>query len=914
MPADDGYLPGLPGGLPELEFYFERHHVPAAGRRFVKKVVTGNPVRRVRSGGGNVTVHYASRKVGRIIQAESRTVERAFVELCEYDPKVTFVLCQPGEIYVRITDSRGRKRLSRHVPDYLLLDDSGFSLVECKPADKLRRDAASANPRFIRDGADWRWPAAEEAAAELGLHYRVFSSESVNGIFLRNQRFLDDYRNLACLDPARAQVVMDRISETGSMRVYEVLALPGVEPQVLWWLLANGKVHADLEHELVFRLDTSSVYASEGEMLTARHQIQFTDNLASLPDVRSVRADPGCILYWDGQPWRVLNRGGKAVTLRHDVEGGQVVPIPIDDFEKLLQTGTLRGDESEAGKLVARKREERIRHASEEELADAQRRYRLLELAEKTGTMPEGTSAASLARYRRWWREGEREFGSGYVGLIRPRGRRPGTPSLGEEQQKRVEETAEVHAKNPKAGSLWDAYSCFRDDCKRDGIRPVPSYETLRRAVKRRLLSEMAAEREGARAAYQLSGPRVLPGDGIPVRSDRVFEIGYVDHTPLDLQLVSQHTETRLGTAWLTLIIDDWSRMPLAMSLSLDEPSRASLSEVLLDCVSRHNRVPDNLSVDQGAEFQSTDFEVALARLGVHKIQHPAAKPRFGSIIERMFGIANTGFVHELMGNTKLARRGRGLSSTHHPARHATWTLPLLQEICEEYLFEVYPSLVHGQLGVPPRERFEAGLARSGERVARYVALDESLRILLAWTPSPATRKVDPVRGITIEHLRYWHPVFGAGDVAGSTVEVKVDPADCTVVFARVRDEWVTCRLADNDADFAGRSRKLLRLVIQELRAQRRLGAKGRVGNAEIMGRFLREIEERETELQGKLGRQMLRDAETRSLPPSESVQGDADLPRLRLVKDESAASETPLRLASEDDDALEGVEPYDVR
>ena len=903
----------LNGQLPELETYFERHNVPAAGREFLRKAMVSPPQRRVGGGGGNVVVRFASKKMRRIIQAESRQIELAFVEHCEHDPNVTLFLCQPAVLQVRIVDSLGRERPIRHVPDYLVLDDRGFALVECKPVQKLRRDAASDRPRFVRDGSVWRWPAAEAAVAGLGIEYRIFSSEDVNVVWYRNIRYLSDFVGMVCPDSDLAKSVRDRLSESGSMRVHEVLALPGMRADVLWWLVANGEVCADLKGELIFDTDVSSVHASIGRMVAARHQQRAPHDAAFSFDVCPVRVEPGARLRWDGRSWTVFNRGDKAVTLRADVDG-QIVEIPIQDFEQILQSGSLQGDESDVRDLVVRRREELFRRASDQALAEAERRLRLLELVEKTGVVPRGESEHSIKRHRRWAREGEQRFGSRFAGLVRRRGRLPGTSGLSAEQQEVLEEIVQQFVVDPKGGRMMGAYARLCDLCEERNVNPIPSYETLRQAVRRYRRSDLVSKREGARAAYQVSGPYVLPGDGVPPGPDRVFELAHVDHTPLDVQLVSRRTGARLGTPWLSLMVDALSRLPLAASLSLDEPSRASLSKLLFDCASRHHRLPDRLMVDQGVEFHSKDFEIALAALGIHKVERPAAQARFGSLIERAFGISNTRLIHELLGNTRLARRGRDVSATHDPKRLAVWTFALIHEVCERWLFQVYPDLIHGSLGAKPREVFDLGLARSGERVARYVVPDDSLRILLAWTPATPTRKVDGVRGIVIDHLRYWHNDFATGDVAGSRVEVKVDPADCCVAFARVRGRWVTCRLADGDADLTGRSRKQIRLAVEELQGQRRVGAQGYVINAKTMGRFLREVDH-----QGELARQMERDAETSLVVPSREVQSGST--GLRLVKGASSdlshgrapsSSSAPLELASDDDDALDGVGSYD--
>lgn len=48
------------------------------GIAYVREVVVSPPARKVQSGRGNVTVRFASRKMGMTIQCESHTVELVF--------------------------------------------------------------------------------------------------------------------------------------------------------------------------------------------------------------------------------------------------------------------------------------------------------------------------------------------------------------------------------------------------------------------------------------------------------------------------------------------------------------------------------------------------------------------------------------------------------------------------------------------------------------------------------------------------------------------------------------------------------------------------------------------------------------------------------------------------------------------
>ena len=195
--------------------------------------------------------------MGRVIQAESRNVELVFVEQCEHDPNVLFFLCQPTRLTVRITDAKNRPRSIRTVPDYLVLHEAeGFYFVECKPLSALEKSVA-ASGRFVRKGSGWSWPAAEEAAAEFGLGYRVFTSETADRFWVRNVRYVTDFVDAACPDPEQAQAVAARVAAARSIRVHELLADTGADPEIVWWLLANGRIAADLQRELCFDLDTS---------------------------------------------------------------------------------------------------------------------------------------------------------------------------------------------------------------------------------------------------------------------------------------------------------------------------------------------------------------------------------------------------------------------------------------------------------------------------------------------------------------------------------------------------------------------------------------------------------------------------------------------------------------------------------
>ena len=704
------------------------------------------------------------------------------------------------------------------------------------------------------------------------------------------------------------------LSQAGSLRIRQALSLPGMESNVVWWLIANNEVWADLSEELVKDDDTSSIHMSQAIMLASRHLREPLAEIAGSHKINAVRVEPGFPVRWDGEPFVILNRGRKKVTLQHDVEDGGIVSVLLGDFSKLLREGSIRGDEDGIAARISAKREALVRRASKEALKGAEWRCKVLREYGETGIVPVGSTKRSVERFEKWAREGKRLHGGEFFGLIRLRGRPRGTPELDRKREAVLAEMVEKYGDNRGGAGYSVIYRELLSRCKELGLYPPPSYWTLRRRLKELRLPDVILRREGWRAAYDAMGP-VRRMEDVPAAPARAFQTAHLDHTPLSVKLVSRYTgkvlESRVS---LSFIVDAYSGMPLAMYVSFDHPSKVAVCEILLDCLVRHARLPDNIVVDKGKEFGSVDWEKALVILQVNKIERPASSPRVGSPIERHFGVTDSEFIHALPGSMKLAKPGRKQSPSHAPAKYAKLTFAQLQEGCERWFFEVFPELVHGSLGATRREVFEHSLEHSGERESRHVPVDDGVRIVLALSVTGDTRKVHRVRGIRVKWLDYWNELFSYGDVAGTNVEVKIDPLDASVVFARVRGDWVTCRLSNGRAHLQGRSWKLVNLAIQELREQRRTGAKKRWVNAARVAELIEEIVGQDS----ALGRQAELDRESRGGVDLEPAAKRG--PHLQLVKggvDGSSwlheTEDIDLDSVPDDDDGLADVEPCDV-
>src|SRR5690606_1173040 len=155
-----------------------------------------------------------------------------------------------------------------------------------------------------------------------------------------------------------------------------------------------------------------------------------------------------------------------------------------------------------------------------------------------------------------------------------------------------------------------------------------------------------------------------------PRHGDRPFEICHIDHTVLDIELICSETGENLGKPCITIMIDAFSRRILAFYLTFDPPSYRSNMMVMRECVKRYSRLPDTIIVDGGTDFQSVYFDTLIARYGKGKKVRPGAKPRFGNVCERHFGVTNEVFIHNLLGNTKVMKNFRQVTKEVNPKIH----------------------------------------------------------------------------------------------------------------------------------------------------------------------------------------------------------------------------------------------------
>jgi putative transposase len=543
-----------------------------------------------------------------------------------------------------------------------------------------------------------------------------------------------------------------------------------------------------------------------------------------------------------------------------------LVELPFAAFETLVQGKQLDVAPENSNKVAPSSILDRISRASESDLRIANRRLEFLRRYQHDESPP-ASADVPLRTFYRWlgmYRQADLNYGCGYLGLLPLHSRKGNrTPKLSEASRHEMTEAFEHDYETNKQKTLYASWIKLKLSCERKGI-VAPSYRTFAIAARRRDPYRQKLKRQGCRSAYVLEPFYFELELKTPRHGDRPFEIGHIDHTELDVELVYSRTGHVLGRPWMTLLIDACSRRVLAVYLTFDPPSYRSCMMVLRECVRRHRRLPQIVVVDGGKEFASTYFEALLASYQCTKKVRPGAKPRFGSLCERVFGVSNTQFVYNLRGNTQITRNVRQVTKSVNPKALATWSLAELHARLCEYLYEVYDTVGHPALGQTPRAAFLTRLAETGERQQRMIPYDEDFLIFTMPTTAKGTARVAMGKGVKIHHVYYWCEAFRDPEVQGQQVPVRFDPFDAGIGYAFVHKQWVQCH-SEYYAVLKGRSEREVMLATEELRQRYKNNSATFDVTARRLAEFLQSVEAEETLLTQRLSD--LESSEIRRIP-----------------------------------------------
>lgn len=847
----------------QFEQWVARLQISEAGQKIIEKVRSSEPSRRVGGGSKNVSGRYPSRKMGVTIQFESHRVELPIIYQLEHDEDVLEFYDQPPQIKLDYQASNGRRLGVLHTPDFFVIRTNSAGWEECKTEQDLKK-LSEKNPNryfYSQEDNQWHCPPGKVYADQFGLYYRIRSDREINWVMQRNFLFLEDYYRSESLavEEAITQSLLAIVSSQPGITLAELLnSSTGAKSDDIYILITQQQIYTDLNTTPLAEPERCLIFRDE--QTASAYRLIVEQPSVSLPAISSVvNVVTGTTVSWDGKGLNIIHVGETEIILGG--ENNQLIELKIAVFENLVRQGKIKSLQTSENRAISSESWQRFYQASPEDQEEALERYKTIE-PYLNGHPPENETipTRTIRHWKAKYLTAIQEYGCGYIGLLSYRS------AKGNRQRKLPEDTLAIMEKfiledyeTLKQKRMWEVYGALVLACEQSAVI-VPSYKAFTKEVKRRTGYEQTKKRQGRRAAYEYESFYWELTQTTPRHGDRPFEIGHIDHTKLDIELVCSRTGRNLGRPWATFLVDAYSRRLLAVYLTFDSPSYRSCLMVLRICVKRHGRLPQIIVVDNGAEFHSRYFETLLALGEYTKKNRPPAKSRFGSVCERLFGTSNTQFVHNLLGNTQITRNVRQVTKSVNPKNQAVWTLGLLYEYLCAWAYEVYDTKEHPALFQSPRDAFAAGMVIGGSRVHRMIPYDENFQILTLATTLKGKAKVQVGRGVKINYIYYWSNSFRDPQIENTSVHIKFDPFNICIAYAYVRGQWVQC-ISQYYAELQGRSEKELKLASIELRKRFSNHAQQSKVSAKNLAEFLASVEAQEALL-----KQRSRDVEVKEV------------------------------------------------
>ncbi len=633
----------------EFRAWCQHNKIEPRTEAYIQRIRTSEPERRVHSRASNVSGRYPSVKMGCSIQFESQHVELWGIYTMERDSDVLEMYDQPTRIQLHYQARSGRKTSPWHTPDFLVLRQNGAGFEEWKHASSLDKLTISQPHRYQRNASGgWQCPPGEQAAQLLGLSYRVRTSAEYHPFYIQNLKFLQDFwTHPFSIEEEQEKLVLESLQAYPGVSVKSLLdAHPGLPVDVIWALLIKQCLFTDLCATVLTSWDQVFLYGSAAEVPEAIGEHQASRGAIPLASR----------LLWDGRLWEAEVEATRVV-LRP--ESGAVFTLTLEMFQRLVNEGVIKPERLETPSPLRNSTREILSHAGPKALEAANRRWR--EILAYTRGEAITVTARSVQNWMAAFRRAEAESGCGYLGLldrVAERGNR--NTRIPDASKQLLSEYLKSHYAVPQAKRAGAVYRLYREECEKQGIAPIGE-RTFYRERARFTSQEVTTTRRGQRAAY-VSQPFAYLDQTTPRHGNRPFERAHLDHTELDLVLVSSITGKPLAKPWATFMTDAYSRRVLACYVTFDPPSYRSAMMAFRLCVQRYGRLPQELVVDQGPEFGSVYFQSLLTRCLVTQLDRPPQQPRFGSVVERLFGTATTQLLNQLRGNTQASKTPRHMT------------------------------------------------------------------------------------------------------------------------------------------------------------------------------------------------------------------------------------------------------------
>jgi putative transposase len=865
----------------ELESWCDQLSLSEEAREQVNRIRNSEPARLTDSGPRNVSgIFNKSWKMGHSVQFESHTIELQAVLLYEdAEEDVREYWDQPNTFTVHFKDAKGKSRGHKCTPDYFVIRDGSAGWEEWKTEEKLLKLAQKHPERYYQDEEGvWHYVPGEEHAKRYGLYFRLRSSAEINYTLTRNINITHRYYKpgyVSVVNSNSFECVSRFLGKRPRVTLSSLLEFAGennISSGCIYELIATKRIFVNINRDLLTEPERTYVHLTKED--AAFYEALDGNTREGDQPFRAADVVPGSRALFDGKPVKILMVGSTLVSI--DFGDPESVEVSISKFESYVTRGLLTGLVTRRSGSLSDAAREYAAGFCREDIITALERYHIIQpvlRGEKISKPP-----VSMRTVREWvkrYNEAKEKYGKGLLGLL-PLHKNKGSnePRIPDDIRQVMVECIKDTYETPVSKTITASHGEFVRRCKEMKIPEdqIPVLSTYRNKILERAGQTQEDKRKGARAAYQKEEFYWFLEEKTPRHGERPWQICHIDHSPLDVLLVNPKTFKPLGVPTLTLLIDAFTRLIVAFYLSFRKESRISLMMVMRDCARRHGRFPELVVVDKGSAFRSVYFDTVIAENHCDKKLRPTAKPRNGSIVERMIDTIHTEFTHNLRGNTKAWADRRKMTKLVNPKNLAVWCYSLLYPRLDEYL-NGYNNREHPALdGLSPQEAYDLGMAQYDLPYDEIVYDRNFLTETMPETPRGKGRIVQN-RGIKFHYTFYNSPKFQQAKLIGTSPETRFDPHDASTILAYVNGRWEEGYAPPSVYNMLKKcSHRDVMQMTEELRQRRRVHAGGYLLRAEDVANHLaRASEDEERELQRKLDLEAFaKSARSRGLLPPE--------------------------------------------
>lgn len=488
---------------------------------------------------------------------------------------------------------------------------------------------------------------------------------------------------------------------------------------------------------------------------------------------------PGSLVQYQGEVYRVVRPRDLDTLIVEAQDSGRLRDIPAAEVTPVMETGSVSTppDLSDTQRDAAQHRYDWIAPLL---TLRPRPRSAVVQRAQETGTSP-----ATLYRLLRQFEEGQH-----LAALGRQERRDAGTTRQSSAVLEIMNAVIRETYLHRQQHSIRYTHEELTLRCRERGLTP-PSRDTLSRHLQKVAPRERLRRRQGMNAAEALRPlTGTFPGAHAP------WDVVQLDHTQLDLLIVSDDDREVAQRPYITVAIDVYSRLVLGFHVSRDAPSYfaagACLSHAILPkdtYVAGHQKRlaevlqatspdrrdaapalpelrwpvwgrPTKVLVDNAREFRGKMLERSCRDYGIHVELRPVKKPWYGGHIERLMGTI-AAELHNIPGTTFSNPRRRG---EYDSSGKAALTFDELELWLTIFFAGLYNHRPHRGLGGRvPLEVYRTGLLE-GTPEAPPKGLfprptpEEALKLRIDFLPS---FEVTVQRsGITLDTVTYYHEVL----------------------------------------------------------------------------------------------------------------------------------------------------------